>query len=464
MNHIPATSLILVFLLISVSCSSGAGRNESPVKPLLKPGIVHEKVDGFTGNELSYALYLPSGCGDGNIKYPVILALDPSGSGLTPVNKYKDLAEKYGYILIGSNDSHNGQPTTEIGPVITGMLGEIRSVYPSDSNRIYLAGFSGGSRVAGMAATYYREVKGVIGCGAGFAAGNQPPDSRFDYFGIAGTADFNLNEMIRLDGILDRLGIRHFITTFPGPHAWPPASVMEDGFQWITLNAMKDGTLNRDDSLISRIMSGFNDRISSARDQNQLIAAAEACREAVSFSEGLIPADGFKQTLQSVEIHPEYKKQIAYRAKILKKESNEQQSLLDDLFSRDQLWWKKRIEQMSSKHMKGLNPEDTLMNARLSAFLSLMCYSNASQAINQRNREVAKKLIDVYELADPLNPEPNYMRAVILLQGYDTTAAFGQLNIAIGKGFSDKSRMVQQPEFRMLKNSTVWFDLLQKME
>jgi len=464
MNHKPAINLFLFFLVTSISCSSGAGKNETPVKQLLKPGIVHEKVDGFTGNELSYALYLPSGCGDGNIKYPVILALDPSGSGLTPVNKYKDLAEKYGYILIGSNDSHNGQPTTEIGPVITGMLGEIRSVYPSDSNRIYLAGFSGGSRVAGMAATYYREVKGVIGCGAGFTAGNQPPVSKFDYFGIAGTADFNMNEMIRLDGILDRLGIRHFIATFPGPHAWPPVNVMEDGFHWITLNAMKDGTLARDDSLINRIMSGFNDRISSARDQNQMIAAAEACREAVSFSEGLMPADGFKQTLQSIEIHPEYKKQIAYRAKILKKESNEQQSLMNDLFSRDESWWKKRIEQMSSENMKRLNPEDTLMNARLRAFLSLMCYSNASQAIIQRNREAAKKVINIYELADPQNPEPNYMRAVILLQRYDTAAAVAQLEKAVNKGFSDKIRMIQQPEFVMLKNSQAWFNLLQKIK
>ena len=464
MNHKPAINLVLFFLVTFLSCSSGAGRNDSPAIHLPKPGIVHEKIVGFTVETLSYALYLPSGLLNGNRKYPVILALDPSGSGLTPVVKYRDLAEKYGYILIGSNDSYNGQPTTDIGPVITGMLGEISSVYPSDSNRIYLAGFSGGSRVAGMAAIYYRAVKGVIGCGAGFAAENQQPAGRFDYFGIAGTADFNMNEMIRLDGILDRLGIRHFITTFPGPHAWPPAGVMEDGFQWITLNAMKDGTLHRDDSVINLIMSGFNDRISSARGLNQLIAAAEACREAISFSDGLLPGDGFRKTLQSLEALPEYKKQIAYRTKILKKESNEQQSLMDDLFSRDETWWKRRIEQMDSKHMKGLNQEDTLMNARLRAFLSLVCYSNANQAIRQRNREVAKKVIDVYELADPLNPEPNYLRAVILLQRYDTTAAVGQLNIAIVKGFSDKSRMVQQPEFRMLKNSTAWFDLLQKMK
>jgi hypothetical protein len=104
------------------------------------------------------------------------------------------------------------------------------------------------------------------------------------------------------------------------------------------------------------------------------------------------------------------------------------------------------------------------MNARLKAFLSLVCYSNADAAVKQRNREVAKTVITVYEMADPQNPEPNYLRAIILLQRYDSTAAVKQLEIAVSKGFSDKLRMMKQPEFQALKNSPEYFDLLQKMK
>jgi pimeloyl-ACP methyl ester carboxylesterase len=456
--------LAFIFTGSAFGCNSSAEKREINSVQLPKSGVVHDRMVAITNKDLSYALYLPSGLNGDGMLYPVILALDPGGSGLTPVKKYKELAEKYGYILMGSNDSHNGQPTTEIGPVITGMLGEIRSVYPCDSNRIYLAGFSGGSRVAGMAATYYEGVKGVIGCGAGFPTEDKTHLAAFDYFGIAGTADFNMNEMIQLDRILEQVGMRHFITTFPGPHAWPPAGVMEDGFQWCTLNAMKDGTLKRDDVVIGRIMAGFDIRIAKERYDNQLIPAAQICKEAILFGEGLISTDKFKKELQSISDLPEYKNQVAYRQKILKKEAIEQQSLMEGLFSKDEAWWKARIDKMNSKPMQNCNPEDTLMNARLKAFLSLVCYSNADAAIKQRNREVAKTVITVYEMADPQNPEPNYMRAVILLQRYDSTAAVKQLGIAISKGFSDKIRMMQQPEFQGLKNSPDYFDLLQKMK
>ncbi len=486
MNHSSRMSLVFVFLSVTLACSSCGSRKVSESKQLPEAGVVHKKVICSGNQDLSYALYIPwatvasatpktgtatppapsqTGRGaDGKVLFPVMIAFDPHGDGVLPLTKYKDLAEKYGYILIGSNDSQNGQAGEVTDGIIRGLLAEIHTVYPIDTNRIYVAGFSGGSRVAAMAAMSHKEVKGVIGCGAGFPGGNQPPLYKFDYFGIAGTADFNMNEMLQLDGVLTQLGMRHFIATFPGPHAWPTSSVMEEGFQWLTLNAMRDGTLQRDDAVIAAIMGGFDARIARLKSENYLVSAAERCREAIEFAGGFIPTDHFIQELKSIEQLPEYNKQVVYHTNILKKEEDEQKSLMNAIFSQDEAWWKKRIEAMDSRHMRGLNPEDTLMNARLKAFLSLMCYSNASGAIRQRNREVANTVINIYELADPPNPEPNYMRAVVLLQRYDTTAAIRQLDIAIGKGFSDKNRMIQQSEFQMIKNSPAWFDLLQKMK
>ena len=54
-----------------------------------------------------YALYLPS-CYTADREWPVIFAFDPGGRGLNPVERYKKAAEKYGYIVAGSNNSRNG--------------------------------------------------------------------------------------------------------------------------------------------------------------------------------------------------------------------------------------------------------------------------------------------------------------------------------------------------------------------
>jgi hypothetical protein len=227
---------------------------------------------------------------------------------------------------------------------------------------------------------------------------------------------------------------------------------------------MKDGTVKRDQDGIARIMEGFRERISMAKSQKQFIAAANLCKEAIQFADGLINFEEFSRELKDLQSLPAYKKQLTYRMMVLQSEKTEQQKFMDALFTKDEAWWKNRIDRMNQSPMQGVNPEDTLMNARLKAFLSIICYANAKEAIRQRNREVAKSIINVYEMADPENPEPNYMRAVILLQRYDTAAAVAQLEKAVNKGFSDKIRMIQQPEFVMLKNSQAWFNLLQKIK
>ncbi len=476
---------------ITASCSSGGNKKAETNYVVPKSGVIHEHIVGFTDKNISYALYIPTKISHqpapglsaknaiptttqkregklnpppASLRLPVMVAFDPHGSGLLPVKTYKDLAEKYGFILIGSNNSKNGLSFPEIRSILSSMFTEIHAVYPVDTTRIYMLGFSGGSRIASIAAGEYGGVKAVIGCGAGLPTGAPSMGFRFDYFGIAGTADFNMFEMLQLDEPMNQAGIRHFITTFPGPHAWPPVAVMEEGFQWLILNAMRDGTLRKDDAVISRIMAGFNQRIADAKSGNHLIAANDACKEAILFADGLAPADEFIQQSAAIEQHPEYQKQLAYRAEIMKKETEEQNLFESALLTKDLSWWKNRVSMMGRKYMKGKNPEDTLMNTRLKAFLSLYCYSYANAVLVHREYNEAGKAIAVYEVADPPNPEPNYMRAIVLAVRSENDSAIGQLQIAVSKGFTDKIRIIQQPEFQSLKSLPAWFDLIKSIQ
>ncbi len=468
--------LLLCLLGVSVSCSSRSTKKID--RPIVLPatGMIHENITGFTDKDISYALYIPgpspatavqdkdkTGAPPVKSLLPVMVLFDPHGSGLLPVRKYRELADRYQIILVGSNNAKNGLSIPEINGILSSVMKEI-TVYPIDTARIYVSGFSGGSRVAAIAAGTYPCIKGVIGCGAGLPGGAPSVGRKFDYFGIAGTADFNMFEMLRLDEEMTRAGIRHFITTFPGPHAWPPCEVMEEGFGWITLNAMRDGNLGKNNDMITGIMAGFDTRIKGYIHQNHLLAAANACREAIQFASGLVPAGKFEKQLESIKQEPFYAKQVGYRETIMKKEMEEQDVLEKSLLSKDLGWWKTRVALMDSRNMKGKNPEDTLMNARLKAFLSLYCYSLASAVMLHHEYSDAEKTIAVYEVADPPNPEPNYMRAIILAGRSEDDRAMKQLQVALVKGFTDKQRMNDQPEFQPLKSSPAWFDLLKTMK
>src|ERR1044072_7311856 len=70
-------------------------------------GQIVERVEALNDPSQSYALYLPSNYTP-NRKWPVLYAVDPGARGRVPVERFKEAAEKYGWIVLGSNNSRNG--------------------------------------------------------------------------------------------------------------------------------------------------------------------------------------------------------------------------------------------------------------------------------------------------------------------------------------------------------------------
>src|SRR5262249_55416872 len=118
----------------------------------------------------SYALFLPSNY-DAVRTWPVIFAFDPGARGRVPVERYQAAAEKYGYVVAGSNNSRNGSWEASAAAA-QAMVQDVGSRFNVDSKLVYLAGMSGGSRVALAIALGNGQMAGVIASSAGF------PDSK----------------------------------------------------------------------------------------------------------------------------------------------------------------------------------------------------------------------------------------------------------------------------------------------
>src|ERR1043165_9117236 len=91
----------LIILTAGSAAAAHAGGDTPPV------GRVLEKVPVGRDATQSYALYLPAAYTPAR-KYPVLYFFDPGARGAVPVERFKEAAEKYGYILVGSNNSRNG--------------------------------------------------------------------------------------------------------------------------------------------------------------------------------------------------------------------------------------------------------------------------------------------------------------------------------------------------------------------
>jgi len=461
--------LILSLMMPVLACSPGSTKKGGIIL-LPQAGKVHEHISCSANTLLTYALYLPSACNNrfdrsaAQKRFPVILAFDPHGDGSLPVKRFSSLAEKYGFILVGSNDSRNMQSPEESAAVVQAMFEEIENRLPVDTSAIYVMGFSGGSRVATAAAMYRPVVRGVIGCGAGFPSGVQPPEYKFDYFGIVGLGDFNLSEMVALDRTLDQMNFRHFLFEFDGIHGWPGKTMIEKAWSWQLFNSMRDGRLKKSDSLIRIFSGGMTADYDSLVKQGRLLYARQNLAFRISCLDGLSDVSRLKSGLSSLEASGEYKEALKKFEDVLGREQKEQQMLMGALFSKDLKWWKSRLEKYRENKNTRLSPDDTLMNHRLLAFLGLFCYSNANSLLKQNNTEQTKQVIAIYSLVEPENPEPYYMMAVLSARVNDTVQAVNYLKKSFDNGFRDKARAMSQPEFGIIRENTKYFDLIKKMQ
>jgi predicted esterase len=240
----------------------------------------------------SYALYLPSSYTPAR-KWPILYAFDPGARGQIPVERFKAAAEKYGWVVAGSNNSRNGafQPSVDAWNAIVKDTHDRLAI---DDARVYVAGFSGGARLAIRLARLCNDcVAGVIACGAGFPSGVIPSSAnRFLFFGTAGFEDFNFPELNNLDQQLTKAGLAHRIRAFDGRHEWAPADVATEAVEWMELNAMNGRKRPRDGVLVESIWQKQLQQAQELEDSKRFYEAYQTYAGMVETFKGLRDVDG----------------------------------------------------------------------------------------------------------------------------------------------------------------------------
>src|SRR5262245_3525830 len=225
-----------------------------------------------------YALYLPSYFNRSH-QWPVIAAFDGSGRGRAGVERYRAAAEKYGYVVAGSNNSRNGPWNVGLDAAAA-MTADIKRRFPIDQKRIYTAGLSGGARVAIMVAQNSKDIAGVLASSAGYSTAFHKSE-RFPIFGSAGTEDFNYREMRAVDRLMTS---PHRVEVFEGGHTWLPSEMAIRGIEWMELQAMKSGLRLRDEAIIAEL---FAKRMAHADAQANSLARLRELKAIAADFDGL---------------------------------------------------------------------------------------------------------------------------------------------------------------------------------
>jgi predicted esterase len=245
-------------------------------------GKIIEKVACQGAPDFSYALYLPSAY-QPERTWPVLFCFDPRANGMNPAELFQEGAEKYGYIIVSSNNSGSDDPSVPNLQAMKAIYDDALSRFSVDKQRLYATGLSGGARVAcDMGYKYRGQVAGVIGCGAGFPIDTPPSkDTPFAFYETIGNLDFNYYEIRLLRPKLEASGIPYKIHIFDGEHWWPPKEVATEALEWMEVQAMKNGKREKDAALIETL---FQKRLKKAESQKTEGMTIEAADEYQSIS------------------------------------------------------------------------------------------------------------------------------------------------------------------------------------
>jgi len=440
-------------------------------------GQIVERIEALNDSSQSYALYLPSNYTPDR-KWPVLYAFDPGARGRVPVERFKEAAEKYGWIVVGSNNSRNGPWDVSVN-AWNAMQTDTHQRFAIDDERMYATGFSGGSRAAVRIAAACKCLAGVMANGAGFPVDLAPsPQMHFVFFGAAGVDDFNYAELKRLQEPLTKAGIIHRVQTFEGRHEWPPVSVATAAVEWMEVHAIKAGKRPRDDGFIKAM---WQQRLNDARTLEEAKKYNEAYQLYLDLAQsfkGLRDVAEIETKVNELTDSREVKAAIREEQAEIRKQ-RELESRLNTLIAgrggEDRI--NENQEEFDSKNLlpKILNDlrkqsnalEDSTQRKVARRVLDGLFVGLIEQGISllqtEKNYSESIKPLKLATEVNPDRPGAFFYLAWAYAANRDKKKSLQSLNTAVEKGFSDTAMITGNKAFDSIRNDPEYQQIMARL-
>ncbi len=458
-----ARQLLGVLWLVLAGAAAG---QELPVSKIV------ETVATGKDPDQTYALYLPTGYGQQDRRWPVLFVLDPRGRAIPGIERFLPAAERHGYIVLSSYTSQSDTSADVNVRALDALLQEAQTRYRFHPRRLYLAGMSGTAHAAWRFAQILEEnVAGVIAAVGGVQESTQGPPgpATFAYYGITGTADFNYQEMLRLEEHMLASGIDHRLEIFEGRHGWPPHDYTNRALDWMELQAVKRGLAEPDPELVEAELERARQAAAAAEDPLERLRRYRDVVRDFPDSPGV---DADQATIRQLEKDPEVKARRKQERALARSES-----------SHTTRWYVPWLIQLQSEEQRLPTVAESLIALRVGPLKEQAANPGDPPAARSAERTLEYLYVGVasshprdfqadgeldrairsLEVAVAIFPERagGYWRlASALVRAGREEAAVRALRKAIGFGNVDLERFKNDPDWEPLRDRVEWSELL----
>jgi dienelactone hydrolase len=438
---------------------------------LPSPGLI-EDVTCTSDSAQSYTLYLPSAYTDQK-RWPIIYFFDPGGRGRRPLELYKDIAETYGFILAGSNNSRNF--SSDQAKAVNAIWQDTHARLALDEHRSYASGFSGGARVAGAMALSGppSQIAGVIAHGAGYPSNKSTSKDDLPYFFAVGDQDFNWPEVINIRREREEQGSPYRVRVYSGRHQWAAAAVMEEAVQYMKLKAMQAGNLAPDAGFIDRLLDKIKTEAADAESSKDPIAQLSAYRALVADFSGLRDVKGAADKLIALQQSPALKaalkserEQISEQYK-LEQEISPKIAAVADNSAADgpalRLEVRQQLGVLSDQARHSKNERRRLISSRAFSGIFIGAMEDGQQQLAARHFEKAEAYFDLMRQVSD-DPWPVLLLADTHAAAGNRKLAIKDLQEAVRRGLKDRAVIESDPQLQSLKSEPEVQKLLAGLE
>ncbi|PLW92342.1 MAG: hypothetical protein C0592_11290 [Marinilabiliales bacterium] len=426
------TSLVFAMITIVISQYSCSGQKCSYCDEKMQ-GIVQKHIHAEFDTTVHYSLFIPSGTDEE--KLPVLILFDPHGNTVPAIENYTSLAEKYGVALAGFEASENGMSFDKIKSKFIPWFDELAGLAPIDTSSVFLAGFSGGARVASMFDGLIPGIQGIAICGAGPANPQLWVKSKTDYMAFSGSRDFSLLELLSLQSQASSLKYLS-VTVFPGNHEWPPVGVFADFFAFI--NRIANGVEENKDAE-DEILARCREFLKVERPDLAINSASGGVFALQPGNAQQLSAFGDSVSSSiSTSFLNEYNLVMSAEAGLQEKA----RAIFQNADTTRLMFF---LDSLKQNHTDSMSLRfDQLL--RIEAYCGIVAYSYSSQAFKAKSPQLFSQL-RMYQIVEPNNNEMLFLFAAYYADLKDCVKAQEFLKLSRENGFNDKARYDKTREF-----------------
>ncbi|HYW97261.1 MAG TPA: hypothetical protein VE870_16835 [Bacteroidales bacterium] len=399
MRNIPAKlPIISILFFVSIpACQSHGSKTE-------KITAVEQTITCRSNPGHTYEVFIPAHKKPDH-KLPLLIAIDPHGSGKTAVEHLKEAASEYRAILVASNLVQNND--RNFVKELDELMADVKSRYPV-GEETYFAGFSGGARMA-LEYAIHHQANGVVASGA-FARPDQLNAIKCPVFGIIGMDDFNFLETAQYVLNPPTLPKNAHIELTRATHEWPDENMLTSVFGWFRLQDEAGGRSEK--QKVINYVEHQKTRVDSLTKDGELLQAACIVRNMAAVS-AFDKNGSFNSAYDKLKNSNAYKQQLSGLTESLQFEVKMRKIYGQALMEKDRAWWEKEISALHTKMVS--EPDETMRMAykRLSGFIGIACYSYARQFATQKDVPHLEQILMVYRLAEPDNPDLKHFEEML---------------------------------------------------